>query len=73
MAEGGIVSRATDVENYLHRIWRWGIVIGTDDVIVDGYDVAVNVHEVGTNGEWWYNRRAIVSIVQSVIKSLGHY
>ena len=30
-----------------------GIVIGTDDVIVDGYDVAVDINEVGTNGEWW--------------------
>ena len=44
-----------------------------DDVIVDGYDVAANVDEVGTNGEWWYNRWAIVTIMHSVIKSLGHY
>ena len=53
-AEGRIVGRATDVEKlFASNLEVGGIVIGTDDVIVDGYDVAVDINEVGTNGEWW--------------------
>ena len=42
-----------------------GIVIGTDDIIVDGYEVVVDVDEVGTGGGVYSidNRGAIVGIV----------
>ena len=42
-----------------------GIVIGTDDIIVDGYEVVVDVDEVGTGGGVYSSdsRGAIVGIV----------
>ena len=42
-----------------------GIVIGTDDIIVDGYEVVVDVDEVGTGGGVYSidDRGAIVGIV----------
>ena len=51
-----------------------GIVNGMDDAIVDWHKVVVDVGEVGTGGRMVVTIEELrVSIVQSVIKSLGHY